>query len=219
MRGTLLDNIKKAVVTLVACFGLGLGMACMYTGGLGSDPVSMFNQGLARTFGISEGLANILLSLVLFVIMLIWGRKFIYVATVITTFMIGVGCDVFMAMFKALLPNGPSLVVQIILMIFSIGLLGFFIGFYISLDFGSGPVDAMMQIVSDRIHKSYKFSQWITYSIAFVLGLILRGTVGVGTVLLLVCTGTIVDFSSKFFRKYWPMWLKFSDYKPQTVEN
>lgn len=210
MRGTLLDNVKKSFITLIACFGLGLGMACMYISGLGADPVSLLIDGMHKVFGITEGTASIALNGVLFLLMLLWGRRFIYAATVITTFMIGIGCDFFLWVLRMALPADPSLWLRIVLVGASVLLIGFFIGFYITLDFGSAPVDASMQMISDRTHKPYKYSMWITYSTSFVLGLVLGGTWGIGTVLHLLLTGTITDYSSRFFRKKWPIWLKIS---------
>ncbi len=209
------DIAKKTLMTLVSTFIMGLGMAVMLRAGIGLDPFTLFVGSIAELLGPSAGLAANIANALFFVIVLLVDRRLIYFATIIVFATIGIMLDGSAYMLGFILPPIASFELNVVVLIVGSILFGFGTGFYVSLDFGGGPADAIVIIIYKTIKKlPYKASVWIFYILCVLLAM-LFGVIsgngdmpGVGTVIALIVVGIICDMTIKFFKKRWKKILK-----------
>ena len=183
----------KALGTLAGMLMIGFAMAGMYLGDLGADPISILMEGAARAAGLSKGMGANLVNLAFFLFALLFNRRSIRWATLISVLAMGPSVDLGLWVLGALLPAQMSFPVRLLLGAASCALLGFAIGFYLSFDFGATPSDSVALWLRDTFHLRYRVCSWLLYCFAFAVGWALGGTVGVVTVLGLALPGLIAD--------------------------
>lgn len=71
---------------------------------------------------------------------------------------------------------------------------------YISANVGAGPRDTIMMIIVEQFGGSVRLARTIMEVFAATAGWLLGGPVGVGTVILALGTGQIIQWALPFFR-------------------
>ena len=78
-------------------------------------------------------------------------------------------------------------------------------GLYLVSDFPVNPIDHMMVCISERFHISIAVSKYIVEGSGMALGLLLKGPVGIGTILMILVFGPMIQFfkqSEVLLQKY-----------------
>ena len=168
---------------------MGLGIALMADADLGLGPWDVLHQGLARHTGLSLGVLNIAVGAV---VLLLWVplRQRPGTGTVLNVLVIGVVVDLALAV----LPEPGPLAVRTAAMLAGVVLMGIGSGLYIGAGLGPGPRDGLMTGVAARGHSVRSVRTALELTV-LVLGWLLGGTVGVGTVVLAVAIGPLVQVS------------------------
>jgi uncharacterized membrane protein YczE len=166
---------------------MGVGIALMAHADLGLGPWDVLHQGIAQRTGLTLGVVNILVGAA---VLSLWVplRQRPGTGTVLNVLVIGVVVDVTLA----LLPDLGAVPVQILAMVAGVVLMGVGSGLYIGAGLGPGPRDGLMTGLADRGHtvRSVRTALELT---VLVLGWLLGGTVGVGTVVQAVAIGPLVQ--------------------------
>lgn len=173
---------------LLGLFLFGTGSALQVQAGLGLSPWEVLHQGIAARTPLSIGLASILVSLF---VLLLWIplRQALGVGTVANAVLIGVFIDLVLFV----VPQPEALAVRWLLLLTGIVCVGIGSGFYIGVHLGPGPRDGLMTGIARR-GPSLRLARTGVEGTALVLGWVLGGTVGVGTVLFSVSIGPLVQF-------------------------
>jgi uncharacterized membrane protein YczE len=163
----------------------GVSLALLVRSDLGLDPWDVFHQGFSRTTGIPIGISTILLGAV---VLLIWVplRQKPGVGTVGNVILVGLTLDGALA----ILPSVGSLPVRWSYLLGGIALNGLATGAYIGAGMGPGPRDGLMVGIAARGHSLRVVRTLIEVSV-LVIGYLMGGTVGIGTVLYALTIGPI----------------------------
>ncbi len=168
---------------------MGIGIALMADADLGLGPWDVLHQGLSVHTGLTLGVLNIAVGAV---VLLLWVplRQRPGIGTVLNVLVIGAVVDLTLA----LLPDLGPLAVRTAAMLGGVVLMGVGSGLYIGAGLGPGPRDGLMTGVAARGHtvRSVRTALEVT---VLVLGWLLGGTVGVGTVVLALAIGPLVQLS------------------------
>jgi uncharacterized membrane protein YczE len=179
-------RVRRLLTGLVA---MGGGIGLMAEAGLGLGPWDVLHQGLALRTGLSLGSLNIAVGVG---VLLLWLplRQRPGIGTVLNVLVIGLVVDLTLA----LLPEAEHLAVRVPAMLAGVVLKGVGSGLYIGAGLGPGPRDGLMTGVAARGHsvRSVRTALEVT---VLVLGWALGGTVGVGTVVLALAIGPLVQAS------------------------
>jgi uncharacterized membrane protein YczE len=179
-------RVRRLLTGLVA---MGGGIGLMAEAGLGLGPWDVIHQGLALRTGLSLGSLNIAVGVG---VLLLWLplRQRPGIGTVLNVLVIGLVVDLTLA----LLPEPEHLAVRVPAMLAGVVLMGVGSGLYIGAGLGPGPRDGLMTGVAARGHsvRSVRTALEVT---VLVLGWALGGTVGVGTVVLALAIGPLVQAS------------------------
>ncbi|MGC6769673.1 YczE/YyaS/YitT family protein [Enterococcus sp. LJL51] len=194
-------NIKETIIrSLFALLGvaiLAFGAATLRIGQVGLDPYTAANIGIGETLGLSLGVYQLIINIVILILVFIFGRKYIGIGTVINMVLTGFFIDFFTWMYTNLFSIELNLITQAALLIIGVVIFTFGASFYMSAKLGNAPYDAIAPIIVDRTNLSYRLIR-VSQDVFFViLAFIFGGPVGVGTVINAFFTGPLIEFWNK----------------------
>jgi len=167
----------------------GFTMAMMVESTLGLDPWDVFHEGLAKHLPLTFGQVVILVGAI---VLLLWIplRQMPGVGTIFNVIVIGLAADAGIAAINQ--PDDPWL--RGLLLVGGVvgnGLAG---AIYIGAQLGPGPRDGLWLGLVRRTGRSVRFWRTVIEVSVLVVGFLLGGTVGIGTVLYALTIGPIVQF-------------------------
>lgn len=178
---------------VVGVFVLGFAISVSVRARLGVSPWDVLHQGLGQVTGLSFGLVVVLVGLV---VLLTWIplRQRLGLGTVVNTLSVG-----FIANFGIyLIPEQHRLAVRVPMLLVAIVMFGVGGGLYIGSGLGPGPRDGLMTAIAARGHAVWRVRTMLECS-ALVVGYLLGGHVGIGTVLLAFTIGPVTHAGLRRF--------------------
>lgn len=190
--------VKKALLVLLGTMVCAYGICLVLASGVGVDPLTMFQQGLAKTLGVSVSAGNWIVNMSVLLLGFILNRRQVGWGSLITSFCMGP----FIALWSPLTPVAPdSFVVGLLINALGVAVCGLGIAIYMLQDFGVGAMETMMTYFSDKFHKSYRLVRICMDCTWLVLGILLGGSLGVGTVIGAFGLGIALDFFCRLLTK------------------
>jgi len=174
----------------------GLSIALIIQAGLGTGPWAVLAVALAVILGTTPGMMLIATGVVVLFGSVILKEKIGW-ATLGNILFIGPWTDLFLFLLPSLEGN---LWVQIPGMLIAVILSGIATAVYISVDGGAGPRDSLMLAVSRTTGQSVQLSRGVIEVLVVILGWILKGPVGVGTLAFALLIGPLVQVFFKLFK-------------------
>ena len=173
---------------MLGLLGFGSGIGLMGVSELGVGPWDVLHQGLSELTGIPFGTVGILVGLP---ILAAWIplRQRVGIGTVANTIVVGLVIDAVMWA----IPDVEHLAGRWALLVAGIVVIGAGSGAYIGAGLGAGPRDGLMTGLVERGWGSVRVVRTGIEVSVLVLGWLLGGTVGIGTVLLAVTIGPLVQ--------------------------
>ncbi len=165
----------------------GVSLAVMVRADLGLDPWDVFHQGVAERTGASFG--TVVIAVGAAVLLLWWPlRQRPGVGTVSNVVVLGLVVDVVLAV----LDTPESLAGRVGLLVAGVGLNALATATYIGAGLGPGPRDGLMTGLVRRTGGSVRVVRTGIEVLVLIVGWLLGGTVGVGTVLYAAAIGPLV---------------------------
>lgn len=182
---------------LVAIIGLmisGVGVGIFLYSQLGVDPASVLELGLGNVFHVSYGTASALTNVVILVIVFFVDKSYINLSSVLAIFGIGYTADFTSFVLDSFIKGELGLAVRIIMILVGCLIMAVGIATYIRAELGVGAIDLVSEIISVKLHRSYRVVRVVGDISFVVVGFFLGGTVGIGTVVAAFMTGPAVQF-------------------------
>ena len=175
-------------------FGLGLGFVVL--GAQGEGPWTVFHEGVSLHTPLTIGTVTILTGAAL-VAGLVWVREPVGFGTLMNGLVVGLATDATLSLIdQPALTSG-----QVAMTLASPLLVALGSGLYLGVMLGPGPRDGVMTAMHRRGVPIW-LARLMIEAVPFVVGAILGGRVGWGTVYWLVVIGPAVNLSMKLFT--WP---------------
>jgi uncharacterized membrane protein YczE len=176
----------------LALYGVSMGM--MVRSELGLDPWDVFHYGIAQHLPVSFGTVTIIVGVA---VLLLWIplRQWPGLGTVANVIVIGLATDATLA----LLDVPDLLAARVALLVGGIVLNGLAGALYIGSQFGPGPRDGLMTGLVRRTGRSFRLVRTSIEVTVLVVGWLLGGVVGLGTVLYAVLIGPVVQLFLPIF--------------------
>jgi uncharacterized membrane protein YczE len=166
----------------------GVSMGMMVRSRLGLDPWDVFHYGVAEHLPVSFGTVVIIVGAL---VLVLWVplRQWPGLGTVANVVIIGLATDAALAAIEA-----PSaMAARVGLLLGGIVLNGLAGALYIGSQFGPGPRDGLMTGLVRRTGRSFRLVRTTIELTVLVVGWLMGGVVGLGTVLYAVLIGPIVQ--------------------------
>lgn len=176
---------------------MGTGIALMVLAGLGLGPWDVLHQGLSNRTGVPIGTVGIVVGVVLLALWVPLHQR-VGIGTVLNTILIGVTIDVVVF----LLPDFGPPWLRWGGMLLGVVLYAGGSGLYIGAGLGPGPRDGLMTGLAAR-GASIRLVRTGLELTVLVLGYLLGGTVGIGTVVLALTVGPLVQLFLGWFTIPW----------------
>lgn len=181
------DLVERLAQLVIGLFLYGVALGFMVRGGIGVAPWDVLALGVSEQFGLGYGFVTVLVSIV---VLLLWIplRQRVGVGTVLNALLIGPSADLTLA----IVPAPPSVWIGAPMFVGGLVLLAFATGLYIAADFGPGPRDGLMTGLVARTGWRVWIVRTLIEGSVLVIGFLLGGPVGVGTVLFAFGVGPLV---------------------------
>jgi uncharacterized membrane protein YczE len=172
----------------------GVSLAMMVRGDLGLAPWDVLHSGLARFLPLTLGQVIVVIS---FVVLLLWIplREVPGLGTVSNALVVGISADATLA----LLTRPDDLALRGALLVLGVVGNGLATALYIGSQFGRGPRDGLMTGLARRTGWSLRLVRTGLEVTVVVLGLLLGGVLGLGTVLYALAIGPLTQAMLPWF--------------------
>jgi uncharacterized protein len=166
--------------------------------GLGLSPWDVLHDGLRKKTPLSFGVAVILVGVVL-VAATTAARLRPGAGTISNMILVGLFVDLLLALGIATEAPSWALGARVVMTVAGIVVIGLGSALYIGAEMGAGPRDGLMVLIATRAHVRVGVARALVEGSAFVVGWLLGGKVGVGTVLFALGIGPSVDIWFRVF--------------------
>jgi uncharacterized membrane protein YczE len=179
-------------ILLVGLWLFGTGEAMLVASTLGNAPWTVLSQGLSSRFPISIGVATFLVSVT---VLLLWIplRERPGLGTISNAVVIALSLQVMVTV----LPTPGNVVVRLFMVLGGIVVIGIGSGLYLTTNLGPGPRDGWMTGIHLRTGWPISAVRLGIEATVLVIGWLLGGTVGIGTVLFALLIGPSVGYGLK----------------------
>jgi uncharacterized membrane protein YczE len=187
---------------LLGVASLGLAIAVMLASGIGLGPWDVFHQGLSKTLGLSFG--QVLVGVGFFILAVAWvtTRERPGPGTFVNMMLVGPSVDLYQR--SGLVPNPETWWLGAAQFVVGTALAGLGAGLYISAHFGAGPRDTFVLGLARVFGRSIRVARTGLEITVLILGWLLGGTAGLGTVLFAVLIGPFMQLSVRTFGRFDP---------------
>jgi uncharacterized membrane protein YczE len=179
---------ERLVRCAAGLFCFGAGIACFVHSNLGVPPWDVLHQGISEKTDIKMGTVIIIVGVVL---LLTWIplRMKPGIGTIMNAIQIGLVENVM----EDLLPDSDFLLARVAYLAAGMLFIAFGSGLYIGAELGSGPRDGLMLGLNKRFGISIRLARTTVEILVLVVGLILGGSLGLGTFVFAFGIGPLVQ--------------------------
>jgi len=193
----------KIICCFVGNFVACVGCAFFIDSQLGSDPISVFLDGLTVTLGVSLGTASAMYTYGALVIALLFAFKYLNLGSIISSLVwanaLGWADEIIRAQWGTdigAMTKAAFLAVGMLLMCAGLAL-------SVSARFGFGNMDSILFRISDKIPKlKYGTLKMISDGAFILVGFLMGGIVGIGSIIGFLFTGSLISFFIKLFNRH-----------------
>lgn len=198
----------KVITLMVGLTIAHLGCTLFIQSNLGNDPYNVLIQGLFRTLDKITGLAflthgrvHIAVCFIIIAVLFFVDKSYIKIGTVLCMIFGGPIIDMFTIILKDIVNENSTFIVRAIAMALGCVILAYGMTIVIKSNCGTGPNDLVAVVISDKSKKSFGIVRIIVDLLFVVVGFILSGTVGIGTVVCAFIVGPVANIFMPFNEK------------------
>lgn len=201
------EATKRIIIFLIGMSIIQFGVALFLRMNIGSDPFTVFTQGLANTLNnlgvnATTGTANRIILIVLFSIILLLNKSHIKIGTMICVVGVGPIIDLGVSMVSILPVESYNYLLKMFLI--ALGCFIIAIGFSMlsATKVGVAPNDIIPFIIKERTNWEYRWIRIVMDAVLLISGFMLGGTVGVGTIIAMATTGPFIQLCLPYGEKF-----------------
>lgn len=194
-------DVKKIVLRIgrlfLGLFLFSLGIIMTINANLGLQPWDVFHQGMAKNLNITIGQANIIVGATLIIVNSLLKEKLGW-GTLANMLFVGYFMD--LILLYNLVPKFDNYILRFMMMCGGMFVLGVASYYYIGTGLGAGPRDGLMVVITKKTKKSVGLVRNCIEITILILGIILGGFFGWGTIFTAVTIGFFIQFAFKVFK-------------------
>ena len=215
-----INLIKRLVMFFVGMSIIQFGVALFLKTSIGSDSFTVFTEGLATVLNktglkdlsivhmitgraeVTQGVANMIILIVLFIGILIVDRKRIKIGTLICVIGVGPIIDLGVKAVSYFPIESANIFVKMLLVLGGCFIIA--VGFSImsESDIGVAPNDIVPFIIKDKLNCQYRWVRIAFDATFLIVGFILGGKVGIGTIIAMLAIGPFIQFCLPYGKKF-----------------
>ncbi len=188
--------LRQFLILVVGLFFFALALMLSIYANIGANSWMVFHDGIAIQTPLTIGQASQAVGLVMIVVSWIVGIR-PGMGTVLNMLLVGWFMD--LIVWSGMLQYATTLPVQLSMLATSILILGLSSGMYIKAGFGAGPRDSFNLAMIELTNLSITVSRWAIEGSVVVLGILMGGQFGFGTILYAILIGPAVGIGFRVF--------------------
>ena len=212
--------VKRLVLFFIGMSIIQFGVALFLKTSIGSDSFTVFTEGLATVLNktglkdlsivhmitgraeVTPGVANMIILIVLFIGILIVDRKRIKIGTLICVIGVGPIIDLGVKAVSYFPIESANIFVKMLLVLGGCFIIA--VGFSImsESDIGVAPNDIVPFIIKDKLNCQYRWVRIAFDATFLIVGFILGGKVGIGTIIAMLAIGPFIQFCLPYGKKF-----------------
>jgi len=192
------EIIFRAIILCVGLIIAHLGVTLFLLADLGADPFNVLVQGLFRTISkvpflsfMTHGNTHICICLLIIFVLLVVDRKYVKIGTLICMIFGGPIIDFFTMLINPVFNAESHIAIRIISLAVGCIVLAYGMTIVIKSDSGTGPNDLVSVVLSERLHKNFSIVRVIVDVLFIVVGFVLGGKFGAGTLICACLVGPV----------------------------
>ncbi len=193
-----MNLLERAVKVLFWLFICNIGNACTVRANIGYAPWQVLFQGIANHTPLTIGQASILIAVLVLILCCFWGKEYPGIGTLLDAVFSGLYLDWILD--SGLIPKGTNLWTGILIMLIGFVFISVGTVFYMRQAICTGPKDTLLIVMTRKTPLSVSMIKLTTEGIACLIGWLLGGPVGVGTLLGAFALGWVMQPIFKFFK-------------------
>ncbi|TDW25796.1 hypothetical protein EDD63_10383 [Breznakia blatticola] len=197
-----MKDIKAWLVLFVAVMLLGLGCTLFVGAGLGSDAITVFNEGLHKSLHVSLGWGSRITSIIFIAIGLLVARDKMGWMSIVYNALAGFAIDFFCSIISIEQLGQMDVAIKVIIIILAQCILCASYALLIIYKQGMNPFDAIAYYIEEKTKISFRIARMGVDFFLVAVGFMLGGVVGVGTIFCFLTTGPLVDRYVHLFSKF-----------------
>ena len=192
---------RRVLMAVIGVCVAGLSVGMFVYSDMGVDPFQVFAHGtwnaVRRALPLDFGTYYAILNAILLVVIFFWNRRKIGIGTVINLFLVGDVAEFMEFLLNKMNPD-PNLALRILSLILGVVIMCFASAMYFTADLGVSTYDAIALTLSERHTKwKFKYIRILTDLICVVIGGLLGGVIGIGTLVTAFFMGPLIAFFNK----------------------
>ncbi len=190
------DNfLVRFSMVLLGVFLISLGVYLFVNSRLGSDPFTVMIEGFANVTGLSIGGINMVMKITILVPLYFLTRDKFGPGTVVNAVFIGLFLEMLYFFLGSI--NPEFLPLRILMLLGAIISIGSGIAIYVTANLGEGALEFLMMFCKRRSNFSLRIVK-VALDVTFgLVGILLGGTIGVGTVIGALSIGPVTQYMFK----------------------
>jgi len=191
------EFMKRTTIAMFGFFLIAVSNVMSFHADLGARPENSLYMGISNFTGITVGQASQLFTSLIIIVNLFL-KIYPAIGTILDMYFVGLFMDLIME--AGWIPVPTTLVGRWIMLIFSVPIVAFGVALYLDMKIGAGPRDGMMVVLSERFGWKVSVVRNTMELIQVGLAILLKGPIGIGTVVLAVTPGFFMERGLKAFR-------------------
>lgn len=189
--------IKDIVNLFIGFFLTALAVVIMVNSNVGLSPWDVLHQGINKTIGVTMGQASIIVGIVVIMTSVLLGENLGW-GTIGSIFVPGFLIDIITNL--NILPQATGLLSGIVMTFIGLVVMAIATVAYLKPAMGCGPRDGLMIAIHKKTGKSIGFLRGVMETLAVIVGFLMGGTFGVGTIISALGFGYILEIAFKIFK-------------------
>lgn len=209
MKRSFKEIITRLIILLIGLTIAHLGVTLFLLADLGADPFNVLVQGIFRTLKditnleiLTHGYTHMGICFLIMLILLFVDKSYVKIGTVVCMFFGGPIIDFFTIILQGFINSENPFAMRIITLVLGCVILAFGMTIVMESDAGTGPNDLVAISISDKLHKPFGITRTITDVAFVVVGFILGGVFGIGTLICAFLVGIVAERFLPFQRKW-----------------
>ena len=190
---TFSEYYKRLFILILGLIIAHLGVTLFLLSSLGSDPFNVLIQGIANILPLSHGTCHQIICFLILGFLFFTARSYIKAGTFICMFFGGPIIDIFTYLLNPFIHADSSIIIRFVSLLLGCLILAFGMTIVIKSDAGTGPNDLVGVVISDKLQKSFGICRIIVDFTFVIIGVILGGVFGIGTIVCAFLIGPIAD--------------------------
>ncbi|SMB92859.1 Uncharacterized membrane protein YczE [Desulfonispora thiosulfatigenes DSM 11270] len=186
--------LKRLLKLTVIFFIISIAIVLTIHSHLGASPWDVFHLGLVKHTGLTLGQVSQVVSLTVILVGFFIG-EIPGVGTIVNMYLIGFYIDKIIE--YNLIPIATNPLIQYLMLFSGMYIMGWGVYFYLSIGLGSGPRDALMVGLVKKTNKPVWIIRMSMEGLVLLIGYLLGGLVGIGTLITVLFMGSIIQHCFK----------------------